>query len=538
MKTPLVSAARVDPFDILSFVFLVPLTLWTLLVAGLSLRWELHWDALVMHYLAFLVNEKGFVPYRDTFDNNMFGVPILHTLIGRVFGYDDLELRIFDLLWLSALSACTWAILRQVDWRAAWAGVVLFAWLYLSQDQNQLLQRDYLTVLPMAAALLLALNNRGKRSWLRSLLIGVLMGVAATIKPPALIVAPLLAGFEPPTDDETAEGRAWWKRLLLREVLAGLGCFIPVAAGLLWLWTIGALPSFLEIVTRYYPLYTGHVFDGTFHSATPEEKRAFVLHSILTFRGLAQRELLLVAAALVALIQLFSPVLSRQRKALVGLLAGLALTQYLGIVIVGNFHPYSWIALLYLVILLVAIAFARPLPVPNASMLNLALPFVAILSCTFTLGRVPENVFAQLRGDPPATRWTERSDEMTRFLAPRLRPGDRVQPLDHLGGTARVLLQTRAELASRFAEDIFFYLASDQAYIQELRHDFLLKMQREPPRFVIEVTTNRLPTARKEGDDFDRLLRSLLQSRYHPVLSGEGYVIYERNERNPNLLDP
>jgi len=520
-----------DRYDLPLLLFLVPLTLATVAVAGLSLRWELHWDAAVMHYLGFLVNEKGFVPYRDTFDNNMFGVPALHILAGRLFGYDDFGMRAFDLLWLAVLSLCSWALLRRFGWRATWPGVVLFAWLYLTQGESQLLQRDYLTVLPTAAAVLVAVSGAGRRPWLSPLVIGLLIGLAATLKPPAAIVLPVLAGFGPATDEEADSRWHWWRRLIVCELLAGVGFVVPVAAGLLWLAGIGALPGFVEIVSQYYPLYTKHVFAGGIRTATAAERREFVLESILTFRNLGGRQLLVVSAALIGLVQLLNPGLSRQRRALVLLLALLALTQYAGIIIVGNFHPYSWLPMLYFLVLLLALGFARPFPIDAGPASRLALPLVAVLGAVLSLGGLPDSVRAQLRGEPPETVWTQRADAMVRYLEPRLQPGDTVQPLDHLGGTARALLRCRAGLATRFAEDCFFYLGSDQPYVRQLRGDFLQRLERSPPRFVILVTRDRLfTTDPADKGDFDATLRRFLATRYHPGQIGDGYVIYERND--------
>src|SRR5262249_46178557 len=159
--------------------------------------------------------------------------------------------------------------------------------LYLTQSEMQLLQRDYLTLLPVAAAVVLALSQGriARRPLLRAFFIGVLFGLAATLKPQALLGLPLVACFgtwqsQPGSPAAGRSHRIWMKSL----AIALAGCAVPLAAGFLWLWAIGALRSFLDIALHYWPIYTRFVFDGGIHTVNAAERQRFTLESIRSLR--------------------------------------------------------------------------------------------------------------------------------------------------------------------------------------------------------------------------------------------------------------
>lgn len=64
--------------SLLTIVFLVKLVQ--------SFGWRLHFDTAVMHYIAYLINEHGFAPYRDIFDINMPGSYLVHMAVGKLLG--------------------------------------------------------------------------------------------------------------------------------------------------------------------------------------------------------------------------------------------------------------------------------------------------------------------------------------------------------------------------------------------------------------------------------------------------------------------
>src|SRR5262245_57104814 len=111
-------------------------------------------DLPIFLYLSWLIDTQGFVPYRDLFDLNLPGTYAAHAVIGRVFGYTDLGTRIADLSLLAMLSGITLATLRRFSLRSGWFAVLAFGFFYLRQGPAMALERDYLALLPISAAIL------------------------------------------------------------------------------------------------------------------------------------------------------------------------------------------------------------------------------------------------------------------------------------------------------------------------------------------------------------------------------------------------
>jgi hypothetical protein len=138
----------------------LPPTLVLVAMALLSLRWRVTHDAPIMLYMAYLVDHGHAVPYRDFFDMNLPGSYWLYALLGRVSGYGDFGLRVADLVCLGGLSWTTFAWLRRIGWQPAWASAVLFGLVYLDGGPMLSFQREYLLLLPISAAALLAGTER------------------------------------------------------------------------------------------------------------------------------------------------------------------------------------------------------------------------------------------------------------------------------------------------------------------------------------------------------------------------------------------
>ncbi len=224
-----------------TFFFLLPLTLLLLAEAILSLNWRIAHDAPLLHYVAFLIDRYHDVPYRDVFETSMPGTFLFHLAIGKTLGYGDLAFRVVDAVWLGMLLAVTWGILARFGRRVAWAGVVLFGLAYFQHGPGQSLQRDYIAVLPMAAAVLLQTVHRWNAP-LRALGCGFLFGLAATIKPQLALGLPLLLAFlwvENRRETQRRKFRPWG------HLFAALGGFlVPGLTCLLWLWLQGAWSAF------------------------------------------------------------------------------------------------------------------------------------------------------------------------------------------------------------------------------------------------------------------------------------------------------
>ena len=161
----------------------------------LSLNWPLlnGGDAAFLHYIAYLINEHDFVPYRDIFEVNMPGTYLFHMAIGKLFGYSDFAFRLVDTTWLTLTLIVSWLLMRPFGRVVAFSACFLFGLVYFKGNVYHSLQRDFIVLLPIATALLLGTQRKPYHSInLIHLLQGILFGLAGLIKPHFIIGLPVI----------------------------------------------------------------------------------------------------------------------------------------------------------------------------------------------------------------------------------------------------------------------------------------------------------------------------------------------------------
>ena len=122
-----------------------------------------------------------------------------------------------------------------------------------------------------------------------------------------------------------------------------------------------------------------------------------------------------------------------------------------------------------------------------------------------------------------------RVDEIAHWLKSRLQPGDTVQPLDVTGGSVQGMLIAEAKIATKFILDWQFYFHVSSPYIQGLRKQFISQLYNSPPRFVIEVMTDKPWVSGVDTTNKFPELSSFLTDHYSIVFYGKGYEIWERH---------
>jgi len=495
------------------------LTLLLAVEAALSLRWRMTHDTPILHYVALLIDQYGYAPYRDVLETSLPGAYLFHLAIGKTLGWSDVAFQAVNVAWLAALAGVTVALLWPLGWRVAWAGAVLFGLSYLQFGPAMMLQRDCITILPVAgAALLAARASHPARAW-HAFGVGVLMGLAAIIKPQLGIGLPIVL-LVMAAHDGPVGWRAYVAQLLWLAVVAAAGFLIPVAGALLWLWHTGGLPAFLDMFLSYVPLYLEMVGD---HSILTGSARLSYL--LRTFRRLGGWGIWLGPAALGIYLTLFSAELCAAGRRLVLMLVGLVAAYSLPPVIAGQFWDYHWMPFRYWLLVLAALALV-PLPRRFPWAQRLLPAFLLLTVVLSTLNTIPD-FRRQLRGDPPAPPKEGRPDAIVAALQPRLQPGDRVQPIDWTGGSTEALLTLRVPIATRYLHDFYFYHHVSHPYIQALRRDFIASLEADLPRFVVEVTAKPAPWGPGTSIEFPEL-RAILRERYAVVDAGDGFTLYER----------
>lgn len=481
-------------------------------IAVASLDWRITHDTPLLLYQGFLIERLGLVPYRDFWDNNPPGTQLLHALVGRLFGHEDRALRWLDLGMLALTLTATVRALKRLDLHVAWGAAAVWGLLYLGHGAG--FQRDDVVTLLTSLALAVTLSRWTVAA--RAATIGLLFGLAATLKPPALVALPFLLGYLAHAEDSDPPT----SRLARLFVWAGLGVGMPLLAVFLYLWATGAVSAFLEMARGYWPLYT-RVSGGLATIQSP----LFNLYS--GYRVFGRLQWWLLPAVLGLAVGLYVTRRDDQKRRVVLLLGGLAAGFLAYVGIQGKFFGYHWYPFHYCLALLASLCLLDlGHGVPR---LVRGLPALGLLAFLYWNVKLPLDFQAQRQGQQPAVPKGGRPDEIATFLRANLQPGDTVQPLDWTGGVIHGMLIAGAKPATPFLYDFPFYHHVSSPYVFELRGRFLESLRAARPRYVIEIPGEEKPWVRglDTTRDFNKL-RRFLETNYVEVVNRNGYVIYER----------
>lgn len=488
------------------------------LEAAGSMRWRMEHDAPLMHYVAFAMTELGEIPYRDLFEMNMPGTYALHVLAVKLFGTSDLGFRAWDLIWTVGVMAATYGWVRRFGRIAGLFAALASALIYFRHGQGMTLQREYLALLPTALALCLVPPGSGERRPLRLLGAGALWGIAILIKPPFILFS-LGSVLFSAIDFDAPRTTPLVRRPRFGVALALIaGSLLPIAIALAWLAANGALEAFLDIVRGYWPLYNN--LSG-FHEPIAGVSRLLYL----AFNSARELWHPLLLAALFALVVLIDD--PRSRRAGIAL-AVLCATAFAYVVLLGKFWFYHLLPFDYFLVCTVGASLSvwqqRPQLLTSRVAATLAIAILGVLTLTGLttsigdLKHIREPVVVK-EGVP---------DRIGTFLRDNLRPGDRVQPLDWTGGAVHGLLLAHAHNATPFIYDFHFYHHVDEPYTQKLRTRIVSALEKEPPRFVVQIDGNRpWPVGRRTSRSFPEL-EQLLAARYRVAVHEPTYRIFER----------
>lgn len=503
-----------------SYLLLAGLSIYLALYVWAALAWRMTLDTPLMAYVAFLDDRFGLVPYRDIFTMSFPGTQAFHRLIGQLWGYGDAGFRIANMAWLALLSAITWGVMRRFGRRTAWAAVLLFGIAYLHFGQSMSLQRDVVGIVPVAAALLVALWRRRIPFLLQALLIGLFCGMAASIKPQLALGLPILLIFLAQEVPEGDRRSGFGRRLSQASLAAAVGFLLPWAFLLQRVWKADALAAFWDMISGYLPLYLR--MTGEHQTIAGFERLLYLLCSYLRFGG--SGVWLLPAAAGVLMMTR-----SRRERRALWLLVALAALYSIYPVISGQFWDYHWMPSLYFLLLLAAFALAESPPSAGSTFVRWLPPILLALALILTLAPTRE-FYGQLWGQPPRPPNHGRVDEIAGFLQANLQPGDTVQPLDWTGGAVHAMLIAEAKLGTHFFYDFYFHHHISTPYIQNLRRRFIDDLQANRPRFIIDIDDKRHPTGPDTSAEFPEL-SAFIAGNYRVAVNGDGYIIYETSDR-------
>jgi len=237
------------------YVSLTVVGIFAFVFACLTLTWPLVNDGPLMHYIGWLIHQ-GAVPYRDIFDMNFPGTYLMHWLILCVPGNIDLNWRIFDLTLLASTLLFMVKLLPPKAYWSASAVCIAFTLFYIGLGNRFAGERDMVMLpLEMGGALCLLHFIEDKRlCFWRVFVAGTLFGAAATIKPFGLTMLILEMGL---VASILFLREHSWKTIAMVWCIAIAGFMVPVGSVLLWLYAIGGLTEFVDILWNYIiPIYS------------------------------------------------------------------------------------------------------------------------------------------------------------------------------------------------------------------------------------------------------------------------------------------
>ena len=488
----------------------------------LSLNWRMQHDTPLYHYSAFLINEHGCVPYKDIFETSFVGTFLFHSAICSLFGYGDLAFRLVDIVYLLVLLGVTWFLMRPLGKFVALTSILLFGHLYFSFGSNMSLQREYIGVLPVAAAALLATKGLGfRRMEIKALVIGALFALSASIKPPLVIGMPAIIIYMSFSNSEKNRSKAsLWKQLFKLWLFATLGFISVLALPFLWLWKKGGLSYFWEMATSYLPLHL-HL-TGKHFVISGVQRWNYLFQKYREFGGMQG---LFIPICLGMYLAFTSYKKDTPKRKLVILLFALLCLYSIYPIFAGQFWDYHWIPFIYFGCLCASLIM---LPIASASSLlyKRMIPLIGFVILLLTTIHYAPDFRLQISGHPPAPPKEGRVDEIANYLKEHLRPGDKVQPLDWTGGVIHGMLISEAVIATPYILDYYFYHHVSHPYIRELRRRLIKGLKKEKPRYIIYMAATQRPRGEDTSRRFPKLFE-LIDKNYSVAYEGNKFTIYE-----------
>jgi hypothetical protein len=465
----------------------------------------------LLHYAAWLIDTQGYIPYKDVFETAFPGSLLFHLAIGHFLGYGDTAFHLFDFFWLAILMLITWLILRIFSQSVAWVGAIGFAAVYLCLGGAMTLQRDYVGILPIALALLFVCCDSVPVIW-RSAGAGFLFGIAASMKPHLVIGLPVIAYLLLFPAEGMPVGKQHWRQKSICTGLAGilLGAGLPV----LWVSATGGFSAWVGMVTEYLPVYMGddgirttlwYMLKATWlegwinrnipvdlGGANPKTAGFAWQTANITGHLLYWLEWVLIAGLGVARGLRQTEPDSRQRQRVVAILV-LFLLYWIYPVLANKYWNYHWMPFRYFGVLCASLLL---LPARNKGPLSKwGTVFSFTVFILFMNRQLPppndltvQEMLREWQGSGFQRNKTL-ADDIADFLRAHLHPGDLVQPLDEGGSAMRAMLTSKALLATPYLTYRQLLVNDMNPQVKAMREHFLVKMQQNPPRFIIDTHT-------------------------------------------------
>lgn len=465
-----------------ALTFLLVMYVWVRLaqyVTG-SFGWPMDGDLSFLYYIAWLMNEHDYVPYRDVHETSFFGTFIFYSNLTRLIGYSTTAFHWADLFFFSLLSGITFWLLKPFGKLCALLAIGLFGEFYFKMGFGVHLQRDFIALLPAAVAILI-LHQQKFSLLARSAIVGILFGIASCIKPQFAGGILIALGYLIVTERKANDSIAIQFVKISFGAFAGFVCVWT--AGFIWLTAHGIENEFMDMAIHYLPAYSS--ING----------RNFARESVDAWTGAGKWLFgMIFTWAIPVVISVYRVIRSNKvtmDKKDYGVIAVILYWMlYLAYVpMAGKYWGYHILPSYYfLAILLSFIATSKYISQNKITV------SIMMLSWTFFY-------FFMVAEDNVRTRNHQliESNEQSRlttisledFLRDSLKEGDKVQAhVSHTRGPVfPALLSAKAIPATPYLENYLLYHDVDSPFVRNARTRFLSALEKNPPRFIIYTPT-------------------------------------------------
>jgi hypothetical protein len=485
---------------------------------ALSLNHPVSADLAMLHYSAWLINEKSFVLYRDIFELNFPAPFIFHSLLGKWIGYEALPLRFVDLVLLMSLSLISWKILAPISRPSTVAATGLFILLYLINGGEYTLERDVLCLIPAAAAFMFVTSTTlSLRS--QTLLAATFAAIACSMKPNGAVIVPALLCFlwQDSRQENTASKI---KTTIIFLASMALIAVIPF----LWVIKNGGYADFISIYKNFFPIYANSRYD-LFHYDSTAERLDSLLKNYLIYGGGA---LLLSLPGLIWAWKMKSGDASARRRILQ--LAAMTFAFTLYELIAGKFWINHMLPSAYWMLLCFSLLLTSP--ASNAQLWKKILAIILLIPVGlsgyfFARTSLLQMQTAYNKEAHMPENW--RARQIATFLGKQsLQSEDTVQVLDMAGDGQAALLQVKATSATRHLIDVPLYMEPDSPATKTLREEFIRDLATKKPQFIVYVEQFLHPGGGNRLREF-KSLAAMIDQDYAIAEQHDGdYIIYRR----------
>ena len=427
---------------------------------------------------------QGIPPYKLAYNMKFPGTYAAYAVIMSIFGQTILGIHLGLLLVNAATVALIFLLGRSLmNSTAGIAAATSYAVLSVSPSVLGLAAHaTNFVMLPVLGAtlLILKLSEPKDQVFQRLFASGLLFGIGALMKQPALLFIPFGAIYLLYND---VRQRLTPKKIFLRNLIFWIAAILPIATTCLILWHAGVLDKFCFWTVRYAAQY-GTFLMGEIYSGRWPVFRAIQVSLQSVTEAIGIGWVLWALAALGLIVGLWD----RRSRTITHFLLCLLVFSALAVCQGFYFRPHYFIMILPAVSLLVGVAISKLSDFLTGRMIVARLVPIFLLGMTLSLPILWENKFffgvspveacRMLYSDNPFAESVKIAD----YLREHTGPDDTIAVL---GSEPEIYFYSRRHSATGY---IYTYgLMEPQKYAGQMQEEMIHEIERARPKYLISV---------------------------------------------------